>query len=83
MKLIHLVLIWNETKGLQIANLKILEDDDPLGGFEWSKNDFWKKSPPLFCYTCQKPEIVSQSNMPKSTLKVRLDEQTFYSKILS
>ena len=34
LKLIHLVLIWNETKALQIAKiLKFLEDGDPLGGF--------------------------------------------------
>ena len=61
MKLIHLVLIWNDTKGLQIAKkLKFWEDGDLLGGFEWSKNAFRTAPPPLFCYTCVAATTFSQ-----------------------
>ena len=32
--------------------LKIWEDGDPLGGFEWSKKDFGTAPPFIFYYNC-------------------------------
>ena len=65
--------------------LKFWEDGEwsKNGGFEWSKNDFQTTPPPLLCYNCLKPATISHLNIPKITLKVILDEQTFYPKILS
>ena len=69
-------------KVYKLQNFEILGRQRPLRGFEWSKNAFRTEPPPLFCYTCLKTVILSQLNMPKITLKVLLDEHTFYSKIL-
>ena len=68
LKLIHLVLIWNETKHLQIAKFwNFGKTETPWGVSNRSKNDFRTKPPLIFCYNFYKPAILSHLNILKIT----------------
>ena len=84
LKLIHLVLIWNETKGLQIAKIwNFFGRRRPPGGFQMVQKCFPDSASSSFLLHLLKTSKIITVKYSQSTLKVLLDEQTFYPKILS
>ena len=81
LKLIHLVLICNETKGLQIAKIwKFWKTKTPWGVSNGPTMLSGKHLLLFYVIHDKKKSIWLQLNIPKSTLKVLLDEHTFYPK---